>query len=181
MILFIYSLSFLIWDEFPFSWQISHNISRSQYQYQYRVARAAPGAGQLAVGRSGSVLAIIEIFNFKSESEEGEGNQREMSTWSSGGGVGNRSLEMFYYTSTSIFSIQIKKLCGVNKSHKKSSNKYFVLAINEFHARYRTSFFTKTCWIKSFLLTKNIFVHRTGIHKSLSYHRKAGIGSHLII
>ena len=105
-----------------------------------------------------------------------------MSTWSSGGGVGNRSLEMFYYTSTSIFSIQIKKLCGVNKSHKKSPPQIFWFLLSmDFHAGYWTSCLTKTCWIKSFLLTKNIFVHRTRIHKSLSYHRKAGIGSHLII
>ena len=57
---------------------------------------------------------------------------------------------------------------------------WFLLSM-DFHAGYWTSCFTKTCWIKSFLLTKNIFVHRTRIHKSLSYHRKAGIGSHLII
>ena len=33
---------------------------------------------------------------------------------------------------------------------------------------------------ETFLLTKNIFVQRTGIHKSLSYHREAGIRCHLV-
>ena len=79
-----------------------------------------------------------------------------------------------------IFSIQIERrsFCGVNRN-KKSPTKYFDFPIDGFSRWILNKLLDKNLFEKSFLLTKNIFVQRTRIHKSLSYHREAGIGCHL--
>ena len=97
---------------------------------------------------------------------------------------GNR-IYLFYILLLAQWKYFLFKLRGgasVESTETKSLPQNILIFLSmDFHAGYWTSWFTKTCWIKSFLLTKNIFVHRTRIHKSLSYHRKAGIGSHLMI